>query len=160
MIELGFNNTDSKALFLLPKENADFDDVCGRIEDDKKFLVGIINQLKNSEVNLTIPKFTCESRNIYDVNSMSKEMKDFMDYFGINYEDTAKMSYIHIDEEGVVALTYSTFSFNLNGNLLDSGPEKYTMQVNRPFVFIFLKKHISGRNEVFLMIKIDNIRKK
>ena len=166
-IELNFKKESISALIILPSKKLNINEFIEILDKDNEYYYSIINNLKNTKVNLRLPKFEL---------TYSKKLKEVLKTIGVNlpFEKDADFSkirnqndiyineiihktYLKVNEQGTEASAVTAVEMLL-ASAFQPEPEKiYLMHVNRPFLFILRNKNLPKNYDIVFISKIEEL---
>ena len=166
-IELNFKKESISALIILPTKKLNINEFIEILDKDNEYYYSIINNLKNTKVNLRLPKFEL---------TYSKKLKEVLKTIGVNlpFEKNADFSkirnqndiyineiihktYLKVNEQGTEAAAVTAVEMLL-ASAFQPEPEKiYLMHVNRPFLFILRNKNLPKNYDIVFISKIEEL---
>ena len=165
-IELPFNKESFSALIILPNKNLNINEFIGILDKDNDYLYTIINNMKYNKVNLKLPKFELE---------YSKSLKEILQDMGVKlpFEEIADFSkirtqndlyiddiihktYLKVNEQGTEAAAI-TAVIMVTGAFIPIEEKIYSMNVNRPFIFILRNSRFPKNYDIVFISKIEEI---
>ena len=166
-IELNFKKESISALIILPSKKLNINEFIEILDKDNEYYYSIINNLKNTKVNLRLPKFEL---------TYSKKLKEVLKTIGVNlpFERNADFSkirnqndiyineiihktYLKVNEQGTEAAAVTAVEMLL-ASAFQPEPEKiYFMHVNRPFLFILRNKNLPKNYDIVFISKIEEL---
>ena len=166
-IELNFKKESISALIILPNKKLNINEFIEILDKDNEYYYSIINNLKNTKVNLRLPKFEL---------TYSKKLKEVLKTIGVNlpFEKNADFSkirnqndiyineiihktYLKVNEQGTEAAAVTAVEMLL-ASAFQPEPEKiYYMYVNRPFLFILRNKNLPKNYDIVFISKIEEL---
>ena len=166
-IELNFKKESISALIILPTKKLNINEFIEILDKDNEYYYSIINNLKNTKVNLRLPKFEL---------TYSKKLKEVIKTIGVNlpFEKNADFSkirnqndiyineiihktYLKVNEQGTEAAAVTAVEMLL-ASAFQPEPEKiYYMYVNKPFLFILRNKNLPKNYDIIFISKIEEL---
>ena len=165
-IELPFNKESFSALIILPNKNLNINEFIEILDKDNDYLYTIINNMKYNKVNLKLPKFELE---------YSKSLKEILQDMGVKlpFEEIADFSkirtqndiyiddiihktYLKVNEQGTEAATITAVIMMENA-FMPREEKIYSMNVNRPFIFILRNSRFPKNYDIVFISKIEEI---
>ena len=167
-IELNFKKESISALIILPTKNLNINEFIEILDKDNEYYYSIINNLKNTKVNLRLPKFEL---------TYSKKLKEVLKTIGVNlpFEKNADFSkirnqndiyineiihktYLKVDEQGTEAAAVTMVEILLNSAFRPEEEEIYLMHINRPFLFILRNYNFPKNYDIVFISKIEELK--
>ena len=166
-LELHYKEESISALIILPSKKLNINEFIEILDKDNEYYYSIINNLKNTKVNLRLPKFEL---------TYSKKLKEVLKTIGVNlpFEKDADFSkirnqndiyineiihktYLKVNEQGTEASAVTAVEMLL-ASAFQPEPEKiYLMHVNRPFLFILRNKNLPKNYDIVFISKIEEL---
>ena len=165
-IELPYAEDNMTAIIILPREDNDINKYISLLESNQDSLTDLIKKLRNTKVNLELPKFELEfSTSLKDIlidMGMETPFTNNADFTGLREEGNLKIdevfhkTYLKVDEEGTEAAAVTDITIVPTS----ASPDieiVYQMKVNRPFLFFLRNKKLPIDNDLLFMSKIEVI---
>ena len=165
-IELRFKKESTSAIIILPNKNININEFIELLSKDNDYLYTIINNMKNSKVDLKLPKFEL---------TYSKSLKEILKFMGVNlpFEKNADFSkiriqndifindiihktYLKVNEDGTEAAAITMVEMMFN-SMMPKEEQIYEMNVNRPFLFILRNDRLPKNYDIVFISKIEEI---
>ena len=165
-IELPYNKESFSALVILPKKNLNINEFIEILDKDKDYLYSIINNMKYNKVNLKLPKFELEySKSLkeilkdMDVKLPFDNITDFSKIRAQNdiyIDDIIHKTYLKVNEQGTEAAAVTAVIMVENA-FIPREEKIYSMNVNRPFLFILRNSKFPKNYDIVFISKIEEL---
>ena len=165
-IELPYNKESFSALVILPKKNLNINEFIEILDKDKDYLYSIINNMKYNKVNLKLPK--CELEYSKSLKEILKDMdvklpfENIADFSKIRtqndiyIDDIIHKTYLKVNEQGTEAAAVTAVIMVENA-FIPREEKIYSMNVNRPFLFILRNSKFPKNYDIVFISKIEEL---
>lgn len=146
-VELPYGNGAFQMTIVMPTADTGIDEFAGSLDNDR--WIGIVSELMEGKVDLTIPRFRLEyGRSLVEPLQTLGMVEPFDGYFadfsrlaessGLYISDVKHRSFIDVDEEGTEAAAVT-----VTGISIVSSPVIPTITIDRPFI-VAIRERFSG----------------
>ena len=165
-IELPYLMDNMSALIILPRNNININKYITFLDSEENNLNDLIKNLKNTKVDLELPKFELNFfsslKEVLSYMGMETAFTDEADFTGLRKEGNLKIddvlhkTYLKVNEAGTEAAAVTAVVTKVTSTR-PIEEKIYQMKVDRPFLFFLRNKKLPVDNDLLFMSKIEII---
>ena len=167
-IELPFKKDFMSAIIILPKENLDINEFIDIIDKDNEYIYSIIDNFKNSKVNIEMPRFEIEYKEslkeVLEDMGVKLAFTTIADFSNIRrqndlmIDDIIHKTYLKVNEDGTEAAAITIVEMVENAMEIIKEEKIYNMKINRPFLFIIRNNKLPKNYDIIFISKVEELK--